>query len=506
MRNDLMFRLGQYRFYPADNALVSPQNETVHLRKQALMVLHLLAENAGQVVEKKDIFNSVWGDVHVSDDSLTQCIREIRRALGPNGHEIVRTAHGRGFRLVAEADAPAHRKLKPMIAVFPFSIIGDERTGTQVRDLIADDLTQTLSRSEALEVISALSARRFALSDTWSNDFRTSTGVDYVLRGSLARRSDNVILRMELIDVETLQVVWSDVSDHRLDDLVHDIASLINVTSNVHRAVLGAEIKKARGRRIPDLQGHTIFTNALDYMYQSERAKFQKARELLEGLSVRLQPEPDVLAANALWNFMKAMRSPSENNSELIINGQNLAEHALSMDANCINALSISGSIRLLLDGDVRAVRSFFERALNFNPNAYKERLLLGAIDVYDGHVEQGLESVQAALRLVANHPYFAHYMYIASGAFIVAGQLERATEAIRNSLATHPRYAPAIRLEIIAEHLRGNNKAARFSAQRLLEIEPGSTVNHWRKMSMASRFPIADVFSDALREAGIPE
>ncbi len=502
-----MLRLGELRFSPQENTLYDRQNEAVHLRKQSVMVLRFLAENMGQVVEKKQIFDTVWGGLHVSDDSLTQCISEIRRALAPNGRDILRTVHGRGFRLIGEteAEAPAHGKLKPLIAVFPFSIIGDDETSKLVRDLIADDLTQSLSRSDSLAVISTLSARRFALSDTWNDDIRAAANVDYVLRGSLAVRSDNVILRMELIDAETLQVVWSDGADYRLDDLVHDTFSLITVTSNVHRAVLGAELNKARSLRLTDLQGHTIFTNALDHMHQSDPSKFQEARGLLQGLNTGPRSEPIVLAANSLWHLLEVLRTHGEDTLDRLRKGQHLAEQALSMDVNSITALSVSSTIRLMVDGDVPGARNLLERALIFNPNAYKERLLLGVMEVHGGDTERGLENVETALRLAANHPYIAHLMNIAAPAFVSAGQLDRATEANRHSLSVYPSYGPAIRMEVITESVKGNHQRARQSAQRLLEIEPNATVNEWMRFSMVGKFPIGDVFSNAMLEAGIP-
>ena len=39
---------------------------------------------------------SVWEDVAVTDDSLVQCLMEIRRALG-DGHDVVKTIRGRGY-------------------------------------------------------------------------------------------------------------------------------------------------------------------------------------------------------------------------------------------------------------------------------------------------------------------------------------------------------------------------------------------------------------------------
>ena len=45
-------------------------------------VLAFLATRAGRLVPKQELMDAVWGDVAVTDDSLVQCLMEIRRALG----------------------------------------------------------------------------------------------------------------------------------------------------------------------------------------------------------------------------------------------------------------------------------------------------------------------------------------------------------------------------------------------------------------------------------------
>jgi DNA-binding winged helix-turn-helix (wHTH) protein/tetratricopeptide (TPR) repeat protein len=69
----------------------------VDLRRKSFDVLRYLAEHAGRVVGKDDLMHAVWPDVTVSDESLTQCISEIRRALGDKGQRIIKTVARRGY-------------------------------------------------------------------------------------------------------------------------------------------------------------------------------------------------------------------------------------------------------------------------------------------------------------------------------------------------------------------------------------------------------------------------
>jgi adenylate cyclase len=62
-----------------------------------LGVLRHLAENAGRLVSKRELFATLWPDVAVTDDSLVQCIVEIRRALADDRQRLVRTVPRRGY-------------------------------------------------------------------------------------------------------------------------------------------------------------------------------------------------------------------------------------------------------------------------------------------------------------------------------------------------------------------------------------------------------------------------
>jgi DNA-binding winged helix-turn-helix (wHTH) protein len=53
----------------------------VQLRPQALAVLVELGRRPGELITKQDLNARVWPDISVTDDSLVQCIVEIRRAL-----------------------------------------------------------------------------------------------------------------------------------------------------------------------------------------------------------------------------------------------------------------------------------------------------------------------------------------------------------------------------------------------------------------------------------------
>jgi DNA-binding winged helix-turn-helix (wHTH) protein len=80
-----------------------------HLRTKSFDVLSYLTGNPGRVVSKDELIEAVWGGAAVTDNSIVQCLVDIRRALEP-GQEVIRTARGKGYRFDADvrpADAGA---------------------------------------------------------------------------------------------------------------------------------------------------------------------------------------------------------------------------------------------------------------------------------------------------------------------------------------------------------------------------------------------------------------
>lgn len=77
------------------------------LRPKSFAVLGCLVRNAGRLVSKQDLHAAVWGNVAVSDDSLVQCIRELRLKLRDDDHRIIKTVSRRGYRLDARPVPPS---------------------------------------------------------------------------------------------------------------------------------------------------------------------------------------------------------------------------------------------------------------------------------------------------------------------------------------------------------------------------------------------------------------
>jgi sulfatase modifying factor 1 len=94
-------------------------DQDIDLRPKAIEVLQHLVENAGRLVHKQELFEAVWPNVTVCDDTLVQCIRELRLKLGDDGHRLIKTVSRRGYLLDAIVSAQAPQSLSDELAAKP---------------------------------------------------------------------------------------------------------------------------------------------------------------------------------------------------------------------------------------------------------------------------------------------------------------------------------------------------------------------------------------------------
>ena len=98
----------EYAFGPFRLDVASMQltrgGDTVGLTPKAFDTLVVLLRNRHRLVRKDELMSAVWADSFVSEDSLTQNITALRRALGDDSHqpEYISTVPRRGYRFIAQ--------------------------------------------------------------------------------------------------------------------------------------------------------------------------------------------------------------------------------------------------------------------------------------------------------------------------------------------------------------------------------------------------------------------
>ncbi|MBI3798745.1 MAG: AAA family ATPase, partial [Deltaproteobacteria bacterium] len=101
MQAGQVLRFDPFRLDPG-NVRLWRGRQPITLTPKAFAVLCHLVEHAGQLVTKDALLTAVWPEIYVSEGVLSECVREIRKALGdtPQAPRFIQTAHRRGYRFI----------------------------------------------------------------------------------------------------------------------------------------------------------------------------------------------------------------------------------------------------------------------------------------------------------------------------------------------------------------------------------------------------------------------
>src|SRR4029453_17843711 len=110
---------GAYRFGPfhldVRERRLSCGNEVIPLRLKVFDTLLVLVENAGRLVTKQELLDTVWPGTAVEENNLNHNVSVLRKALGERatGQQYIETVPRVGYRFVAPVDVIAAAPARP---------------------------------------------------------------------------------------------------------------------------------------------------------------------------------------------------------------------------------------------------------------------------------------------------------------------------------------------------------------------------------------------------------
>jgi TolB-like protein len=394
----------------------------------------------------------------------------------------------------------------PSIAVLPFQNLSTEARYNYAADGLVEDLIEAFSRIPGFFVISRLSTLAFRNQDRLAQEIGEALGVRYVLSGSMRILGDHLRLTAELTDTGRGTVLWVSKLDERFFDL-------LEVQNRLAEAIVGrvapylhaAELKRAKSKRRERLDAYDLFLRAQENMLNASRAVFESSERMFEEALAR---DPNYAAAHAWlawWHLMRVGQGWSPDAAHDTAQADQFAQRAVNCDPLEPMALAIQGHIASYLHKDFDLAFQRFETALQINPNAAPVWMWNAAAHAYTGNGPRAVEEINRAMALSPYDPLMYSYSGIAALAYLVDGQYERAVECALRSMRENSTYTTAYNLLIAALALAGREAQAQSPVHQLLKLEPGFTVERFRRRSPVSASPYADLYCDALARAGIP-
>jgi TolB-like protein len=370
--------------------LIGPDGQQIWLRPKTWNVLRHLIRNVGSVVSRADLLETVWPEVFVSDDSLTQCIAELRKALDDSRGDLIRTVPRRGYLLELEgiakcterspSDVPTH-SLRPVLAVLPFlNLSGGRRLG-RLCDGLAEDMITDLARHPDLRVIARTSS--FAWRDRVADirEIGRSLGANYLLEGSVQSDSQQVNVTAQLIERETGEHVWAG-RYSRVKEGVFLIQQ--EVVGRVAGALAGfggaiARAELVRVRRVPPANLHAYELYLLGYE-QEARLDREGTLRGIQLLEAAVAADPTLSRAWTVLGFTYGNAVGNgwgDNQAALRARQQEAIRRAVDLDPGDPIALEELGAM-LARRGDLVGARDALERAAEVGSNHADTMALLG--------------------------------------------------------------------------------------------------------------------------------
>jgi len=423
--------------------LSDPHGRLVQLRPQALAVLLELGRRPGELITKRDLDARVWPGVSVTDDSLVQCVVEIRRALHDNRKRVVRTMPRRGYLLIVDAAdsksreartvearrltvaigaigaivvaavlvwqfaspsadltrRESHDKTVADLAVLPFRVLN---TGTG--DITPDGgglaymIAGELARNPDLRIISTLVTTELRGKDMSLSQIGATTHARYLVDGSVERRGDRLQLDAQLIDGGDSRIVWSG----RFEPTAQDLPGVVQALIERIGGSLGATVREldrvALLNRAPaSLDAHERVMRGIALTWTPSAEGLRQARQALEQ-AIRLDPNYAPAWAHLGWTktlLIFGNHDPDLGREDLPQAAADI-EHAIALDPMLASSWrALSGAIDSSKNPD-EAVHAA-ERAIELSPGDPDNWVALAMAQHHAGRSEAALQSYDKA-------------------------------------------------------------------------------------------------------------
>ena len=536
-----MLRFSGFELDSERAELRRPDGETVKLRPKTLEILRLLAGNAGRVLSKQQLMEAVWPNVHVGEDSLFQCIREIRTALGDDKRQVVRVISGRGYLFQAEVTGAQVTEAGVTEVAVPAA--PEIAPVSQPEPAAPDTTVAVATNSEPAKRFFDFSRRRIAFASVaglailctavavWmlrpglifargptsiavmpiadaSNDplvaqmaadvsgrltdglakienirvLAPETGApkaDFVVKGELQKSEQAWTIRTRMTNTATGEVTWT--ASYQVNPADTDL--------QMQQSRLAAGVGHALALRINELlngdtrsaaKNKVVIEQATAHINQTSPERFQAAQAMLEKA---LAEEPDnvevqVALAALLMRGVQMVWLSSPERETAESKAEAMLQQTLRAKPNYIPAHEAYCRF-LNATNQFRASLVACAKALSFDPWNGIALYHVGLAQIQTGRFEDALATFKQADRFDTPQVSRWTWMIGAGWANMLMGRAEDAVPWLLKSIAITSASGRTHMLLAAAYQQLGKTDEARAAMEKGRELRPGSTVHN---------------------------
>jgi len=289
---------------------------------------------------------------------------------------------------------------KNKLAVLPFVNMSNDSENEYFSDGIAEELINTLSKIDGLQLICRTSSFSFKGKNQDVREIGRALNVSKVLEGSVRKSGNRVRINAELVNVADGYQLWSETFDRNLDDIFELQDEIAGIIANRMREQL---VNKTTETAEPfqNIEAYQLYLKGLFFYNKGTPAEYHKAIRFFEE-AIEIDPS----FANA---------------------------HA--MIASCYAALTSIGNVNP--SHVMEKVRTASLNAMKLNSQLPQAYLAMAMMQLYfEFQFEEAFNNINKAF-LIAPNSSDAHY--VASHYYTIINDKQRMVEEAELALRSDP-------------------------------------------------------------------
>jgi TolB-like protein len=439
----------------------------IHLPPKELAALRLLLASAGQIVSPLQLKHALWGDVHVTADSVPKCLSSLRARLEPEN--CIQTVYKRGYRFTAEVQRPClpPAGALPRLAILPFATL--HAVPKHLGPAIAEETIVLLSNEHfpahsvlARDSVFTLVSRGFT-----AQQIGETLKADLVLTGSLRALTSQYRLRAEMIRVEDGTQIW-------VEDMLVDQNRIAGLESEL--------VQRLAWRLGAGLPGDRAMLPESSPVVPGERLLRSKPRKNGLSISAAAAPSEEQESAPQRWeayeNFLRGRHEWQSLHRHRMQDGLQHLLRAIEVDPSLISAkidlahLCVAQSFYGFMSPAVAA--EHVHRTAETIPDLpFQAEAILPALGWMNFHFDRNLPAALNAFSLSAHLSHGPWTTRIRAMFALSRGRFAEAIELLRAAIQLDP-YSAWLHSRLAwALHLDGQAAESLAQSQIALNLFP---------------------------------
>jgi TolB-like protein/Tfp pilus assembly protein PilF len=450
--------------------LLTRNGNPVPLTPKVFDILLLLVQNSSTLVSKDTLLSKIWPDAFVEEANLNVNVATLRKALGerPTEHQYIETIPKLGYRFVAnvvkrELDrGPASRRhsvptppverqtesdgeLKSFnsLAVLPFHNGSDDPNAEYLADGLTESIINNLSHLPDLRIIGHNSVFRYRGKQLDGRKVGKELRVKSVVTGTILQLGERLIVRAEMIDVQTGWHIWGEQYHRKLVDVLKVQKEVSQKISRALKHRLTREEKvKVSSSSTENAEAYKAYLKGRYHWSKFDLISSKKAADYFVQ-AIEIDPTY-ALAYAGLADAYYRLSNVYAPTREAMPKAKAAAKKALEIDETLSEAHAAMGIIRLFYEWDWAGAEQEFHRALESNHNNAIAHQRFGLYFNLLGRFDEARRELELAMLI---DPLSPHSYWSLALTFFLTRQYEKAIEEVQKTLEMERDYKPALYL-----------------------------------------------------------